>query len=58
MKSAAQSLFRERRIDTARALVLRQEIEAFNADYCAVLDCGNVEAEQQLSRPHWRQQRE
>lgn len=44
MKSAAQSLFRERRIDTARALVLSREIEAFNADYCAVLDTGDVEA--------------
>ena len=44
MKTATRTLFRERRIDPARALALRQEIEAFNAEYCAVLDAGLVEA--------------
>ena len=44
MKSLAQPLFRESRIDAARALALRHEIEAFNSEYCAVLDAGRVEA--------------
>jgi 3-phenylpropionate/cinnamic acid dioxygenase small subunit len=44
MKTTTRNLYRERRIDAARALVLRQEIEAFNAEYCAVLDAGLVEA--------------
>jgi len=33
----------ERRIDPARAIALKLEIEEFNADYCAVLDGGQVE---------------
>jgi 3-phenylpropionate/cinnamic acid dioxygenase small subunit len=33
-----------RRIDLARAIALRQEIEEFNADYCAVLDANLIES--------------
>jgi 3-phenylpropionate/cinnamic acid dioxygenase small subunit len=33
-----------RNLDPARAAVLRGEIEAFNADYCASLDANDVEA--------------
>lgn len=44
MKAMTQSLFRPRDIDPARAAALRHEIEDFNADYCAVLDAGQVEA--------------
>ncbi|MGO4391825.1 nuclear transport factor 2 family protein [Variovorax sp. M-6] len=44
MKATTQSLFRERRIEPARATALRHEIEDFNAEYCAVLDAGQVEA--------------
>lgn len=44
MKSRSQPLYRQRRIDAGRALALRQEIEAFNSEYCAVLDAGHVEA--------------
>ena len=33
----------ERRIDPARAIALKLEVEEFNADYCAVLDGGEVE---------------
>ena len=43
MKTATRNLYRECRIDPARALALRHEIEAFNAEYCAVLDAGLVE---------------
>jgi 3-phenylpropionate/cinnamic acid dioxygenase small subunit len=32
-----------RRIDPARAIALRQEIEEFNADYCAALDANEIE---------------
>jgi anthranilate 1,2-dioxygenase small subunit len=44
MKPSTHSLYRERRIDVARATALRREIEDFNAEYCAVLDAGQVEA--------------
>ena len=44
MKTTTHNLYRERRIDPARALALRQEVEAFNAEYCAVLDAGLVES--------------
>ena len=44
MKAMTRSLFRERRIAPARAIALRHEIEDFNAEYCAVLDAGQVEA--------------
>ena len=44
MKPSTQSLYRERRIDAGRATALRHEIEDFNAEYCAVLDAGQVEA--------------
>jgi anthranilate 1,2-dioxygenase small subunit len=44
MKPSTRSLYRERRIDAARAAALRLEIEDFNAEYCAVLDAGQVEA--------------
>lgn len=43
MKAIAQSLFRQRTIAGTRARELRQAIEEFNADYCAVLDTGDVE---------------
>jgi len=43
MKSFAQPLFRESRIDAALAQALRLEIESFNTEYCAVLDAGRVE---------------
>ncbi|ARP86777.1 aromatic-ring-hydroxylating dioxygenase subunit beta [Bordetella genomosp. 9] len=33
-----------RRIDPARAALLRQEIEEFHADYCAVLDANLIES--------------
>ncbi|AOB31196.1 dioxygenase [Bordetella sp. H567] len=33
-----------RRIDPARAIALRQEIEEFHADYCAVLDANQIES--------------
>ncbi len=36
--------FRPRDIDPARAGALRQEIEAFNLDYCATLDANDIEA--------------
>src|SRR5690606_27831023 len=35
---------RPRRIDLARATALRHEIEAFNLDYCATLDAGDIES--------------
>lgn len=44
MKAITHSLFRERNIDGARTRELRHAIEDFNADYCAVLDTGSVEA--------------
>jgi len=44
MKPSTHSLYRERSIDAARATALRHEIEDFNAEYCAVLDAGHVEA--------------
>jgi len=43
MKANTRSLFRPRQIDAARARELRLEIEDFHADYCAVLDAGDVE---------------
>ncbi|ANN66968.1 aromatic-ring-hydroxylating dioxygenase subunit beta [Bordetella bronchialis] len=33
-----------RRIDLARAIALRQEIEEFHADYCAALDANQIES--------------
>lgn len=44
MKTLNHSLYRERNIDTGRSLALSHEIEAFNSEYCAVLDAGNIEA--------------
>ncbi|VTU17705.1 aromatic-ring-hydroxylating dioxygenase subunit beta [Variovorax sp. RA8] len=44
MKTPTHSLYRQRGIDPVRALALRHEIEDFNAEYCAVLDAGHVEA--------------
>src|SRR5437868_9081131 len=44
MKTLHYPLYRERNIDASRALALRHEIEAFNSEYCAVLDTGHVEA--------------
>ncbi|WP_028354348.1 nuclear transport factor 2 family protein [Bordetella petrii] len=38
-----QLAYAERRIDPARAIALKLEIEEFNADYCAALDGGQVE---------------
>ena len=43
MTAVTQSLYRPRRLPAKRALELRAEIELFNADYCAVLDTGNIE---------------
>ena len=43
MTELASILFRPRRIALARAMTLTREVEAFNADYCAVLDAGLVE---------------
>jgi anthranilate 1,2-dioxygenase small subunit len=43
MKATTPSLFRERNIGAARARELRNAIEEFNADYCAVLDTGDVQ---------------
>ncbi|MGH7471884.1 MAG: aromatic-ring-hydroxylating dioxygenase subunit beta, partial [Longimicrobiales bacterium] len=37
-------LYRTCRIEGVRAYELRQEIESFNCEYCAVLDSGQVEA--------------
>ncbi|MFI5446468.1 aromatic-ring-hydroxylating dioxygenase subunit beta [Polaromonas sp. UC242_47] len=36
-------LFRPRKISRERSAVLAREVEAFNAEYCAVLDAGLVE---------------
>ena len=36
--------YRKSNLDSIRAAVLRAEIEAFNADYCALLDSGEIEA--------------
>ena len=38
------SLYQEHKLDAARAQVLRLAIEAFNSEYCAVLDTGNIES--------------
>lgn len=43
MTAALQSLYRPNRLSSARSLALRAEVEQFNADYCAVLDTGNIE---------------
>jgi len=43
MTPRMHALFRPGRLSPARALALRGEIEQFNADYCAVLDAGNIE---------------
>ncbi len=43
MTTTLQSLYRPSRLPVARALALRAEIEQFNADYCAVLDAGDIE---------------
>lgn len=43
MTTTTQSLYRPSRLPAARALALRAEIEQFNADYCAVLDAGDIE---------------
>jgi len=43
MTTTAQLLYRPARLSVARALALRVEIEQFNAEYCAVLDTGNIE---------------
>ncbi len=44
MKPANPTLYRTCRIEGVRAFELRQEIESFNCEYCAVLDSGQVEA--------------
>ena len=44
MMSTRFALNAPRSIDAARALVLRGEIEAFNADYCATLDANDIES--------------
>ena len=38
------SLYKERKLDAARAQALRLEVEAFNSEYCAVLDTGEIES--------------
>lgn len=43
MIEQASILFRPRKISLERAVELAREVEAFNADYCAVLDAGLVE---------------
>ncbi len=37
------SLYVPQTLPPARAIALRQEVEAFNVEYCAVLDTGSVE---------------
>ena len=44
MMSSRFALNTPRSIGAARALVLRGEIEAFNADYCATLDASDIES--------------
>lgn len=44
MSTTLRSLYRPCRIDALRAAQLRAEVEAFNAEYCAALDAGQVEA--------------
>jgi anthranilate 1,2-dioxygenase small subunit len=44
MKASAYPLYRPCKLDPATALALRHEVEAFNNDYCAVLDDGAVES--------------
>ena len=39
----ASILYRPRRISLERSIELAREVEAFNAEYCAVLDAGLVE---------------
>lgn len=43
MKPMNYFLYRQSTLGTARAIELRLEIDAFHADYCAVLDAGLVE---------------
>lgn len=43
MIEQASLLYRPRKISLTRAIELAREVEAFNADYCAVLDAGLVE---------------
>lgn len=43
MKAEPSYTYRPRHLDSARAVVLRHEIEEFNNDYCAVLDANLVE---------------
>ncbi|QHI99692.1 ring-hydroxylating dioxygenase subunit beta [Xylophilus rhododendri] len=43
MSALISKLFRPRRIALPRAIELAREVEAFNAEYCAVLDAGMVE---------------
>lgn len=44
MNTNTQPLYRPSRIDAGRARALRDEIENFNSEYCAVLDAGDVQA--------------
>lgn len=44
MSSIRYQVNEPRTIDPARALALRQEIEEFNADYCATLDANDIES--------------
>lgn len=43
MIEQASILFRPRKISLERSVALVREVEAFNAEYCAVLDAGLVE---------------
>lgn len=43
MIEQASILFRPRKISLERSAALAREVEAFNAEYCAVLDAGLVE---------------
>jgi anthranilate 1,2-dioxygenase small subunit len=44
MANTLSTAYRKSSVDPARALVLRSEIEIFNAEYCALLDSGHVES--------------
>ncbi|MGO4328517.1 aromatic-ring-hydroxylating dioxygenase subunit beta [Cupriavidus sp. 2TAF22] len=44
MTPTTHTLYRPRTLPAARALPLRMEVEAFHAEYCAVLDAGLVES--------------
>ncbi|KJK18151.1 dioxygenase [Burkholderiaceae bacterium 16] len=44
MTPTAHTLYRPCKLEPARAQALRMEIDAFHAEYCAVLDAGLVES--------------